>query len=341
MAARPAAANPTAMNERHDHADRGHAHEGHAHHGHAHHGHVHHGHAHGAPASFGRAFAIGIALNLTFVAVEAGFGFFGNSVALLADAGHNLSDVLALVAAWTASILARRAPTPRFTYGLSKSSILAALFNAVLLLVAIGGIAWEAIRRLAHPEPVAGGLVMIVAGIGIVINSATAMLFASGRKGDLNIRGAYLHMVADAAVSAGVVVAGLLIMLTGRLWLDPVVSLVIMVLIAWGTWRLLEESLSLSLAAVPTGIDAAAVKAKLARLPGVAGLHDLHIWPVSTTETALTCHLLMPAGHPGDAFLERTSAAMKSQFGIGHVTIQIETSEASACRLAASGCGPV
>ena len=218
----------------HDH-DHEHGRDGHQEgHGHG------SGHSH-APASFGRAFAIGIGLNVAFVLFEAAFGILGNSMALLADAGHNLSDVLGLVVAWVASVLARRPPSPRYTYGLRSSSILAALFNAVFLLVAVGAIAWEAIQRLSHPEPVAGTTVMVVAGIGIVINAATALLFASGRKGDLNIRGAYLHMAADAAVSAGVVIAGLVILFTGWLWLDPLVSLVIAAIIIWGTWGLLRE----------------------------------------------------------------------------------------------------
>src|SRR4051812_31549214 len=244
--------------DHHDHDDH-HGHD-HGHHSHAHsHAHGHGGHVH-APASFGRAFAIGIALNSAFVVVEAVYGYSSGSMALVADAGHNLSDVLGLVAAWTAAILSKRAPTPRFTYGLRGSSILAALFNAVFLLVAVGAIAWEAVLRLISPEPVASVTVMVVAAIGIAINGVTAWLFASGRKGDLNIRGAYLHMVADAAVSAGVVLAGLVILYTGWNWLDPAVSLAISAVIVWGTWGLLRDSTAMSLSAVPRGIDPRAVR---------------------------------------------------------------------------------
>ena len=309
--------------------------------------HDHHdGHAHGpagsqrgsvhdhAPASFGRAFAIGIALNITFVVVEAVFGVLGNSVALLADAGHNLSDVLGLVIAWGASILARQPPSLRFTYGLRSSSILAALFNAMFLLVAVGAIAWEALQRLSHPAPVAGVMVMIVAAVGIVINGVTAWLFASGRKGDINIRGAFLHMAADAAVSAGVVAAGAAILFTGWLWLDPIVSLAIAAVIIWGTWGLLRESVAMSLDAVPAGVDRAAVEAYLAGLPGVSDVHDLHIWGMSTTDTALTAHLVVPSGHPGDLFLMQAANEMVARFGIGHMTLQVETSADTVCRLA-------
>ncbi|MFZ5734397.1 MAG: cation diffusion facilitator family transporter [Pseudomonadota bacterium] len=305
--------------------------------------HDHQGHAHGgaghshAPASFGRAFALGIGLNITFVAIEAAFGFWSNSVALLADAGHNLSDVLGLIVAWIATMLAARAPTARYTYGLRGSSILAALFNAMFLLVAIGGIAWEAILRIQKPEPVASLTVMAVASVGILINGFTAWLFASGRKGDLNIRGAYLHMAADAGVSAAVLLAGLGIMLTGWLWLDPVVSLVLVVVIFWSTWGLLRDSVSMSLAAVPVGVDIEAVKAYLQALPGVSTFHDLHIWSMSTTETALTVHLVMPEGHPGDAFLMKVQDELHEHHSVEHPTIQIETSLESACKLAPEG----
>lgn len=309
----------------------------HDHHDHAH----HHGHSHGgghthAPASFGRAFAIGITLNIAFVIIEAVYGFASDSMALVADAGHNLSDVLGLVVAWVASVLVKRAPTPRFTYGLRGSSILAALFNAVFLLVATGAIAWEAVARLIAPEPqpVAGLTVMVVAGIGILINGATAWLFASGQGGDINIRGAYLHMLADAAVSAGVVVTGLIIVLTGAAWIDPLVSLVIAGLIVWATWGLLRDSVVMSLSAVPPGIDAAAVGACLRARPGVADLHDLHIWSMSTTDIALTAHLVMGQGHPGNGFLVATAAELKTRFGIGHATLQIEEAGGPACPLA-------
>ncbi|MHB8886322.1 MAG: cation diffusion facilitator family transporter [Methylovirgula sp.] len=305
------------------------------------HGHVHshqglqHGsvHVHG-PESFGRAFAIGIALNVAFVAVEAVFGILGNSVALLADASHNLSDVLGLVIVWIAGVLTKRPPSLRYTYGLRSTSILAALFNALFLLVAVGAIAWEALQRLAHPEPVAGMTVMIVAAVGIIINGVTAWLFASGRKGDINIRGAFLHMVADAAVSAGVVIAGMVILFTGWLWLDPLVSLTIVAIIVWGTWGLLQEAVIMSLDAVPVGIERAAVQTYLAGLPGVSEVHDLHIWPMSTTETALTAHLVLPGGYPGDPFLMQTADELAAQFSINHTTLQVETSKDTVCRLA-------
>jgi cobalt-zinc-cadmium efflux system protein len=290
-------------------------------------------HAHG-PKSFGLAFAVGIGLNLIFVSVETVFGFLSNSMALLADAGHNLSDVAGLLVAWGASVLSRRAPTTRYTYGLRSSSILAALFNAMLLLMAVGAIACEATQRFASPEPVAGRTVMLVAAIGIVINGLTAWLFASGRKADINIRGAFLHMAADAAVSAGVVVAGGVILLTNWHWVDPFVSLVICAIIVWGTWGLLKDSVRMSLGAVPRGLDPLEVRTYLKQLPGVAQLHDLHIWPMSTTETALTCHLVMPAGHPGDQFLIETAHELEHRFSIGHATIQIETSDDTICALA-------
>jgi cobalt-zinc-cadmium efflux system protein len=327
------------MAERHSHGDP--APDGHGQHrgsGH-HHQHHHHsggvGHVH-APASYGRAFAVGISLNVAIVVVQAVYGYLSNSVALIADAGHNLSDVLGLVVAWAGTVLAARPPSARFTYGLRGSSILGAMFNAVFLLVAVGALSWEALRRLLdpEPEPVAGVTVMVVAGIAMVLNAATAWLFAGGRKGDLNIRGAYLHMAADAAVSAGVVLAGLAILLTGWLWLDPVLSLLINAVIVWGTWSLLRDSVAMSLAAVPAGIDPEEVRAFLVTEPGVAGLHDLHIWPMSTTETALTAHLLVPAGHPGDTVLMRLAAELRARFGIGHVTLQVETDPATLCALA-------
>jgi cobalt-zinc-cadmium efflux system protein len=305
----------------HDHANHGH------HHGHHHHG---HGHSH-APADFGRAFAIGTALNLLFVAIEGGAGFLTNSVALLADAGHNLSDVLGLLIAWGGAELAKRPTSKRFTYGLRGSSILAALFNALLLLMAVGAIAWEASRRLADPQPIEAGPVMLVATVGIAVNLGTALLFASGRKGDVNIRGAFLHMAADAAVSAGVVIAGALYLWSGAAWIDPAVSLLVVAVILWSTWGLLKESMVLALQAVPPGIDPDKVAAMLEALPGVARLHDLHIWPMSTTETALTAHLVMPAGHPGDAFLATTQQRLAHDFAIGHATLQIELSEDADC----------
>jgi cobalt-zinc-cadmium efflux system protein len=300
------------------------------------HDHAGHGHSH-APASFGRAFAIGTALNIGFVVVEAVYGILAGSMALLADAAHNLSDVLGLVIAWGAATLAKRSPSARYTYGLRSSSILAAFLNALLLLVAIAVIAVEAIRRFSEPAPVAGTTVMIVAAIGIVINGVTAWLFASGRKGDLNVRGAFLHMVADAAVSAGVVVAGFIISRTGWAWIDPVTSLVIVAVIAIGTWGLLRDSVNMSLQATPPGLDTEEVADFLRQRPGVAAIHDLHIWPLSTTETALTVHLLMPGDYPGDAYTADLATALHDQFGIDHATVQIETDAGTPCRLEPDG----
>ncbi len=316
----------------HHHHGHNHAH-GHSHeHGHDHaHGHGHHHHA--PPTQWDRAFAIGIGLNLAYVVGEAAAGFLLNSVSLLADAGHNLSDVLGLAVAWGGAALARAAPSKRFTYGLKGSTILAALANALLLLVALGAIALEAVHRFGQPEPVAGLTVSLVAGIGILVNGGTALLFASGHKDDVNIRGAYLHMAADAMVSAGVVVAGFVIWWTGATWIDPVVSLVIAALIFWQTWGLLRETVEMALAAVPRGIDYDGVQAALEALPGVVEVHDLHIWPMSTTEPGLTAHLLLPGGHPGDAFLYEAQEMLHARFGIGHATIQIETGEA-VCGLA-------
>jgi cobalt-zinc-cadmium efflux system protein len=294
-----------------------------------HHGPKHgHGHGHGAthaPADYGPAFAIGVTLNLGFVVVEVAAGLLSGSMALLADAGHNLSDVLSLALAWGASVLAKRPPGGRFTYGFKSSTILAALANAGLLLVAIGGIAFETLHRIAAPPAVEGRTMMIVAGIGIAINAGTALLFARGRKHDINIRAAFLHMTADALVSLGVVLAGALILLTGARWIDPVASLVIVLVIAWGTWGLLKDSVALGLNAVPAHIDEAAVRARMAALPGVARVHDLHIWPMSTTEAALTAHLVMPEGHPGDAFLHDLAHELDHHHGIGHATVQVET----------------
>ncbi len=306
----------------------GHSHDhshGH-HHGHGHTGHSHghgHGHSH-APASFDRAFAIGIALNIAYVLAEAGAGLWTGSVALLADAGHNLSDVLGLAVAWGGAALARTAPTKRFTYGLKGSTILAALANAVFLLVALGAIVTEAVQRLDDPPVVTGLTVSLVAGIGIAINAFTAWLFARGRKGDINIRGAYLHMLSDALVSAGVVAAGVAIWATGFGWIDPLVSLVIAALIFWQTWGLLRETVEMSLAAVPRAIDYDAVTEALEALPGVARVHDLHIWPMSTTEPVLTAHLVIPDGHPGDGFLVAARTMLHDRFAIGHATLQVE-----------------
>jgi cobalt-zinc-cadmium efflux system protein len=284
-----------------------------------------HAHAHG-PADFGRAFAIGIGLNVTFVAIETVYGFIANSMALLADAGHNLSDVLGLIVAWGGATLATRAATPRFTYGLKKAPILAALANSLFLLIAVGAIGAEAVRRLVHPSPAEGGTVMAVAAIGIAINAATALLFARGRHQDINIRGAYLHMAADAAVSAAVVVAGLLIVLTGYQWIDPLMSLAVAVVILWGTIGLFKESVWMSLAGVPVGIDADEVTKALAALPGVDTVHDLHIWPMSTTETALTAHLFAPGADLTDSLLQQARAMLHDRFAIEHCTLQIERS---------------
>lgn len=286
------------------------------------HGHQHHHHG---PADYGHAFAIGIVLNVIFVTVEVVFGYLANSLALLADAGHNLSDVLGLVVAWGALHLAKTRPTERRTYGLRRSSILAAVFNAVVLLIAIGAIAWEAIGRFVHPAPVAGTTVMVVAGIGIVINGLTAALFASGRKSDVNIEGAFLHMASDAAVSVGVLIAGAVILYVGWTWLDPVVSLLIVLVIAIGTWDLLRRSFDLAMDAVPGHIDPAAVRQYLDALPGVSDIHDLHIWAMSTTETALTAHIVRDAPELDDAFLHDLTDHLHHHYHIHHVTIQIES----------------
>lgn len=308
-------------------ADHHHHHAGHARdHGHGGlgHGHNHdHGHSH-APVEFGRAFALGVALNLGFVLVEGVAGLLSGSLALVADAGHNLSDVLGLLMAWAAYALSKRPASERFTYGLRGSSIIAALFNAVFLLVACGAIALGAIQRFFHPAPVESGMMMAVAAIGIVVNLGTALLFLRGGKDDINIRGAFLHMAADAGVSAGVVLAGLLVSQTGLLWIDPAISLVIVMVIVAGTWGLFRDSLAMSLNGVPGGIDPAAVTARLASLPGVAAVHHVHIWPTSTTEVALTAHLLMPEGGPHDAFLAQSTQLMRDEFRIGHSTFQIE-----------------
>jgi cobalt-zinc-cadmium efflux system protein len=298
-----------------------------------------HGHDHGhgsghEPAGYGAAFAIGLVLNLGFVAVEAVYGIIGNSVALLADAGHNLSDVLGLTIAWSAALLARRRPSHRFTYGLRSSSILAALFNAVVLLIAVGAIAVEAIDRLAAPAPVASRTIMAVAAGGILVNGATALLFLRGRSGDLNVRAAFQHMLADAAVSLAVVAAGGAILLTGWLWLDPAASLGVALVIVFGTWRLLRDAVNLALHGVPPGIDPAAVREHLGAHQGVVAVHDLHIWPMSTTETALTCHLVMPDGHPGDELLAELAHELQERFAIDHATIQVETGDpAHPCKL--------
>ncbi|MGN6498247.1 MAG: cation diffusion facilitator family transporter [Tsuneonella sp.] len=295
--------------------------------GHSHdhlHGHSHgHGHAH-EPADFGQAFGVGVLINMGFVVIEAVYGFASGSMALVADAGHNLSDVMSLLLAWGAAVAAKKPPTARYTWGYKSSTILAALANGGLLLVAIGAILIETLRRLAEPARVEGMTMIVIAGIGIAVNGATALLFARGRKGDINIRGAFLHMAYDALVSVGVVIAGALILWTGKRWIDPVTSLAIVAVIAWGTWGLLRDSVKMGLLAVPEGIDEAKVRDHLAACDGVSAVHDLHIWPMSTTETALTAHLVMPAGHPGDAFLRELAHDLDHRFGIGHSTVQVE-----------------
>lgn len=316
----------------HDHGSKGCSHE----HGHAHghdHGHGHH-HHHGDPNTMGRAFAIAILLNSVFVAIEFGYGFLANSTALMADAGHNLSDVLGLMLAWGAAILAKRVPNGRYTYGLRSSSMLAALFNAMLLLAACGGIAWEAVQQLLHPDPVGGLTVSLVAGVGILINGFSAWLFMSGSKDDVNIRGAYLHMAADAAISLGVLVAGVVVMYTGWNWLDPVVSMLIVGFIVHSTWSLLKQSLRMVMAAVPDHIDGAQIADFLRTQPGVSAVQDLHIWAMSTTETALTVQLVTPQGHPGDAALDSISRQLREEYSIHHSTLQVRLGDsATACSL--------
>ena len=295
------------------------------------------GHSHtcysDSPADFSRAFAIGVTLNVAYVGAQIIFGIAAHSLALFADAGHNFGDVLGLLIAWGAVYLGKTQPTARRTYGLGRSSIIAALANAILLLVAVGAITWEAIRRFSNPGEVGGKTVMVVAALGIVINGLTARLFLGGHKHDLNIRAAFLHMAADAAVSAGVVVAGMIILLTGWQWIDPVASLAVNAVIIVGTWRLLRQSLAMALDLVPENVDAPAVRRFLETQQGVTAVHDLHIWPLSTTRTALTVHLEMPDGPGGDTFLHQLCEDLRSEFGIEHSTVQIEQS-AEACSLA-------
>lgn len=289
-------------------------------HNHCDHSHGHH--HHGDPGS--RAFAIAIALNTVFVVIEIFYGLIAHSTALIADAGHNLADVMGLLLAGGAAILARRAPSGRYTYGLRSTSILAALANAMFLMIACGAVAWEAVLRLAEPPVVAGLTVIVVAGIGIAINGLSAWLFMSGSKGDLNMRGAYLHMAADAAVSLGVVVAGVMMLFTGWFWLDSVMSLVIVAVIVMSTWGLLREAAKLALSAVPANIDLSAVADYLRSCPGVSDIHDLHIWGMSTTESAMTVHLVMPDGYPGDEFMDDISGTLRVKFTIHHSTLQVE-----------------
>jgi cobalt-zinc-cadmium efflux system protein len=315
----------------HDHDYESMDHHEHEHHEHGH-GHGHH-HHHDV-VDFNRVFIIGISLNVVIVLLEAGAGLWSHSMSLLADAGHNLSDVLGLGLAWAAHLLSQRAPTPRYTYGLRATSILAALFNAMFLLVVTGALMFAAFQRLLQPEPVGGIVMIIVAVIGIIVNGLTALMLASRRKQDLNIRGAFLHMVADAAISAGVVATGLLILLTGWLRLDPLVSLAINIIIIIGTWDLLRESFKLSLGAAPSSVKVHDVSNYLKSLPQVAALHDLHIWAMSTSETALTAHLVMPEGHPGDDFLMSICRDLRQTYSIGHATIQVETDVNTSCALA-------
>jgi cobalt-zinc-cadmium efflux system protein len=310
-------------------------HDTHDHHDHGH-GHDHHGggHHHHAPANMGRAFAIGVILNTAFVAAEVAAGLWTGSLSLLADAGHNLSDVLSLLLAWGAVVLAKRAPAGRRTYGLRKGTILASLANAILLLVAVGVIVSEAAHRLREPAAVDSQIVIITASLGVVINGLTAMLFMRGSRSDLNVRGAFLHMAADAGVSLAVVVGAMIMGQTGILWIDPALSLVIAAVIVLGTWGLLRDSADLALDAAPRGIDVEAVRRYLQDLPGVEDVHDLHVWAISTTETAMTAHVLRPSNADGDSFLHQACEGLEHRFRIGHATLQVETSAAHACRLA-------
>ena len=288
-------------------------------------------HFHHEQQDFGRAFAIGVTLNTAFIVAEVVFGLFSHSLTLLADAGHNLGYVLGLIMAWAATNLQERRASQRYTYGLRRSSVLAALFNALLLLVSVGAIGWEAIRRIVHPEPVAGLTIIWVAAIGVVVNGVTAWMFRGGRKSDLNIRGAFLHMAADAGVSVGVVIAGAIIIATGWALLDPIVSLVIVAIILFGTWRLFRDSLNLALDAVPEGIDLNAVKGYLEGLPEVAQLHHLHIWGLSTTETACTAHIVKREPQLDDQLLKRIANGLHERFGIEHTTVQFEACSEPDC----------
>ena len=281
-------------------------------------------HHHQAPPDYNRAFAVGVVLNVAFVVIEASYGFMSDSLALITDAGHNLSDVLGLLLAWGAAALAKKRPSARRTYGFSRATIIASLFSGLLLMGAVGAIGWEAVQRLVEPAQPSGKIIMIVAAIGVVINTVTALFFLSGKDHDLNIRGAFLHMAADAAVSLGVVLSGALILYWGLNWIDPVISLVIAAVILLSTWGLLKDSLNLAVDAVPRNVDPEAVRSYLSGLPGVRALHDLHIWPMSTTDTALTAHLVMEAFPDSDRFLNDVARVLDSRFAINHPTIQLE-----------------
>jgi cobalt-zinc-cadmium efflux system protein len=328
-----------AAGDKHDHGRKPGGGHGHGH-SHAHGGHHHHHHV---PTDMGRIFAIGVTLNTIFVLVEVGAGFWSGSMALLADAGHNLSDVLALLMAWGATVLAKRAPTSRRTYGLRKGTILASLGNAVFLLLAIGAIVSESIHRLTLHSTIDTRTVMLTAGLGVVINTTTALLFMRGSQEDLNVRGAFLHMASDAAISVAVVIGAAIIALTGLQWIDPVLSLGIAVIIVMGTWGLLRDSVNLALDGAPRGIDVGEVRDWLAALPGVEEIHDLHVWAMSTTETALTAHVIRPAAKDergaddGDSFLHAACEGLAHRFNIGHATLQVETDAENSCRLAPAG----
>ncbi|HEY3901385.1 MAG TPA: cation diffusion facilitator family transporter [Chthoniobacter sp.] len=312
----------------HSHDEQDHAHGAGHEHGHSPGG--DHAHSH-APPNFSRAFVIGIVLNTGFVIVEVIYGLLAHSLALVADAGHNLSDVLGLFLAWGAAVLTGRAATPHYTYGFKRSSVLAALANAIFLLVSVGAIAWEALQRLRAPSTVSASTIIWVAVVGIIVNGITALLFMSGRKNDLNIRGAFLHMAADAVISAGVVVAGVVIVFTEWFWIDPVVSLIVSAIIVFGTWSLLRESVNLSLDAVPEGINSTAVHEYLLSLPTVVDAHHLHIWGLSTTEVALTVHLILATGTSGDELLATVNRELRERFRIGHATIQFESRREPEC----------
>jgi cobalt-zinc-cadmium efflux system protein len=305
----------------HQHEHHEHTHEGHDHDGHDHKGHHHH---HAPQAGQGRTFAIAVGLNVVIVIVQAVYGFIAHSTALLADAGHNLSDVLGLLLAWGAVWLGTRKPSERYTFGLGSSSILASLANAALLLFACGAIVLEAVQRLLNPAPVAGLDVFIVATIGLVVNGFSAWLFMRGSKEDLNIRGAFLHMAGDAGISAAVAVSGLVILYTGASWIDPVMSIVVVAVIVAGTWGLGRDAMRLAMAAVPPGVDKPRIEKYLADLPGVTDVHDLHVWALSTTENAMTAHIVMPAGHPGDVFVDEIVGTLRRDYAMHHATLQVE-----------------